>query len=216
MGLFSRKRDKEEPRPAAIDMPSLFMNDDSEGDFGKEAMLDYQLSYLLRLADSNNHGTGEEISRRTIMKLLEKKVQLDQWGDVDYLVFNNISVKVWKQWQHIDLIVEVEANFVNGKEKHIIVVENKAYTGLHDDQLNRYSQIVEDWYKGQNVQIHYWVITFFDNDTKEFDSLANQCKEARGDWKCLSFYEVVDLTDKERLNGTYNEILDEFWVKSWY
>ena len=149
MGLFSRKRDKDEPRPAVIDMPSLFMNDNSEGDFGKEAMLDYQLSYLLRLADSNNRGAGDEISRRTIMKLLGKTTHLNQWGDVDYDDLNKISVKVWKQWQHIDLIVEVEANFVNGKEKHIIVIENKAYTSLHDDQLNRYSQIVVE------VVIHF-------------------------------------------------------------
>lgn len=214
MGLFFKKGKTEEPRPAVAEMPSLFMNDDSEGNFGKETMLDYQLSYLLRLV--NGYETGDEISRRTIMKLLGKKVKLDHWGNVESDDLNNVKVKVWKQWQHIDLIVEVEANFATDTEKHIIVIEDKAYTGLHDDQLNRYAHIVEDWYKGQNVQIHYWVITFFDNDTKEFDSIVNLCNKATSDWKCLSFNDVIDLTDEERERGTFNEILDEFWVKKWF
>lgn len=214
MGLFNKKKN-DEPRPSVAEMPSLFMNDDSEGDYGKEAMLDYQLSYLLRLADKNVRGTGDEISRRTLMKLLEKEVHLDQWGDVDYELINNVTVKVWKQWKHIDLIVEVEGDFADGKEKHVIVIEDKAYTGIHDDQLNRYTQDVEEWYKNKDFKIHYWVITFFDNDTDGFKAIANQCKDANRDWKCLSFGEVVDLTDKELQKGTYNEILDEFWVMKW-
>jgi hypothetical protein len=43
-----------------------------------------------------------------------------------------------------------------------------------------------------------------------------QCREAKGDWKCLSFEEFLDLTEEERNKGTYNEIIDEFWVKKWY
>ena len=215
MGLFNKKKN-DEPRPAVADLPSLFMNDSSEGDHGKEAMLDYQLSYLLRLADKNVHEMGDEISRRTLMKLIEKEVHLDQWGDVDYELINNVTVKVWKQWQHIDLIVEVEGDFEDGEEKHVIVIEDKAYTGIHDNQLDRYAQDVEAWYKDKDFQIHYWVITFFDNDTDGFKAIADQCREANGDWKCLSFEDVVDLTDKERQRGTSNDILDEFWVKNWY
>lgn len=215
MGLFNKKRN-DEPRLAVADTPSLFMNDDSEGDHGKEAMLDYQLSYLLRLAGTSE--TGEEIGKRTLMKLLGKKIQLDQYGYVDNIFVD--SVKVWKQWQHIDLIAEVDAYFGSvleqKHEKHVIVIEDKAYTGIHDDQLNRYKQDVEAWYKDKDFQIHYWVITFFDNDTDGFKSIANQCKEADGDWKCLSFGDVVDLTDEELQRGTHNEILDEFWVKNWY
>ena len=51
MGLFNKKKN-DEPKPAVADMPSLFMNDDSEGDHGTEALLDFQLSYLLRIANT--------------------------------------------------------------------------------------------------------------------------------------------------------------------
>lgn len=211
MGLFSKKKTNE-PRPAVADMPSLFMNDDSEGDHGKEAMLDYQLSYLLRL--SGTYEIGNEFGKRTLMKLMSKKALVDHWGFVGNI--NDITVKVWKQWQHIDLIAEVEADCGSGLEHHVIVIENKAYTGLHDDQLSRYAQIVEDYYKDKDVQIHYWVITFFDNGTDGYESIVNQCKDAKGHWKCLSFEEVVDITENEKQRGTNDTILDEFWIKRWY
>lgn len=214
MGFFSKKKN-EEIKSSIADLQSMFMNDDSEGDHGKEAMLDYQLSYLLRLAST--YETGFELGQRTIMKLIEEKYQLNQLGYIDNVDF--ISVKVWKQWQKIDLIAEVEVDLGSGVESniehHVIVVEDKAYTGIHDDQLNRYNQTVEEWYKGKEVKIHYWVITFFDNDTKEFEAISNQCREAKGRWECISFEDVVDLTYDERISGTRNDIIDEFWIKRW-
>lgn len=215
MGLFN-KRKTDELRPAVADMQSLFMCDNSEGDHGKEAMLDYQLSYLLRLAGTSE--IGEELGKRALLKLLGKEVLLNELGFVNN--FDVESVKVWKQWQNIDLIIEVDAYFgplLNQKrEQHVVVIENKAYTRIHDDQLSRYEQDVEEWYKDKDFQIHYWVISFYNNDTKEFEAIATQCKESKGDWKCLSFEEVVDLTDEELQTGTGNEILDEFWVKNWF
>lgn len=216
MGLFNKKK-IEEARPAVADMPSLFMTDNSESDHGKEAMLDYQLSYLLRLP--NAHEIGDELAKRTLMKLAEKTPIFNSYGEVANLHIE--SVKVWKQWQYIDLIAEVEAdwdwyNSPAKTEKHVIVIENKAYTKIHDDQLSRYSEIVEEYYKDMDVQIHYWVITFYDNDTEEYEAITAQCKESKGNWKCLSFDEVIDLTEEERQKGTDNMILDEFWVKKWY
>ena len=119
------------------------------------------------------------------------------------------------------MIAEVEVNldfggYKSNIEHHVIVVENKVYTGILDDQLSRYNQAVEDWYKDKDVKIHYWVVTFYDNDTKEFEAISNQCQEAKGQWKCISFEEVVDLTDDERISGTGNDIIDEFWIKKWY
>lgn len=211
MGLFNKKKNDEQ-RLAVADTPSLFMNDDSEGDHGKEAMLDYQLSYLLRLANTSE--SGYTLGERALMKLMGKEAQVDQFGYVENI--SNVNVKVWKQWQHIDLIAEVEADCGSGMEHHVIVIENKAYTGLHDDQLSRYAQTVEDCYKDKDVQIHYWVITFFDKGTDGYETISNQCKDAKGRWKCLSFEEVVDLTDEERQSGIHNEIIDEFWIKNWY
>ena len=211
MGLFNKKK-TDEPKPAVADMPSLFMNDDSEGDHGKEAMLDFQLSYLLRIA--NTYEDGSELAKRVLMKMIGETPKIDSYGWVENL--NLKSVKVWKQWQRIDLIAEVEADCGSGLKHHVIVIENKAYTSVHDDQLSRYAETIEDYYKGQDVQIHYWVITFFDSDTENYEAIANQGKEAKGNWKCTSFEDLIDLTEEERQKGTYNQIIDEFWIKNWY
>jgi len=211
MGLFNKKKN-DEPKPAVADMPSLFMNDDSEGDHGKEAMLDFQLSYLLRIA--NTYEDGSELAKRVLMKMMGETPKIDSYGWVENLDLK--SVKVWKQWQRIDLIAEVEADCGSGMKHHVIVVENKAYTGIHDGQLSRYAETIEDYYKDKDVQMHYWVITFFDSSTKNYEAIANQCKEAKGHWKCTSFEDLIDLTEEERQKGTYNQIIDEFWIKNWY
>jgi len=211
MGLFNKKKN-DEPKPAVADMPSLFMNDDSEGDHGKEAMLDFQLSYLLRIA--NTYEDGSELAKRVLMKMMGETPTIDSYGWVENLDLK--SVKVWKQWQRIDLIAEVEADCGSGMKHHVIVVENKAYTGIHDGQLSRYAETIEDYYKDKDVQMHYWVITFFDSSTKNYEAIANQCKEAKGHWKCTSFEDLIDLTEEERQKGTYNQIIDEFWIKNWY
>ena len=70
MNFFSKK--KKETKPAIVDLQSMFMNDESEGDHGKEAMLDYQLSYLLRLANTNEFGS--ELGKRVLMQLMEKDI----------------------------------------------------------------------------------------------------------------------------------------------
>lgn len=211
MSLFKKTK---EPEMAVADMPSIFMNDDSEGDHGKESMLDFQLSYLLRIA--NSYEFGNELAKRVLTKLIEETPQMSA-GLFDENVPDLLveSVKVWKQWQRIDLTAEIDADCGNGMKHHIVIVENKAYTGIHDDQLSRYAEIIEDYYKDKDVQIHYWVITFFDNGSDNYESIANQCKEAKGNWKCISFEDLVDLTEYERQNGTHNQIVDEFWVKYW-
>ena len=210
MGLFNKKSN--EGKPAMVSMSSIFMNDDSEGDHGKETMLDYQLSYLLRIA--NTQQSGSEFAERVLMKLIGvDSICIASSGLVENLSLK--SIKVWKQWERIDLLVEIEANCDFGLKKYVVVIENKAYTGIHDDQLSRYASIVEDYYKGQDVEILYWVITFFDKGSEKYQSIANQCKEAKGGWNCISFDELAVLTDDELQIGTYNQIIDEFWIKRW-
>jgi hypothetical protein len=210
MGLFN-KNPKEE-KPAIVSMPSILMNDDSEGDHGKETMLDYELSYLLRIANTTEF--GNDFAQRVLRMLIgADSNHIDSDDELDFLLIR--SVKVWKQWERIDLLAEIEADYGFGFKKYVVVIENKAYTCIHDDQLSRYAAIVEDYYKGQDVEIHYWVITFFDKGSEKYQAIANQCKESEGEWNCISFDELAVLTDEELQKGTYNDIIDEFWIKRW-
>lgn len=182
----------------------LFMNDNSESDYGKEAMLDYQLSWLLRLSacrDLENKKL-EKISRKVMLKFLgynnEEKVEIK-------------DVKVWKQWNHIDLIAEVVVLIGDIEEKYVVVIEDKAYTKLHGDQLQNYKNVVENYYE-PNWHRRYYVVTFYNKDDnyKDWIGLSQQCEVE--DWSLLSFYDVIENYDEP----TGSDLFDEFWIKTWY
>ena len=122
---------------------SLFMQDSSRSNHGYEAMLDYQISWLLRLAKEEKNDRLHKIARSVLFKLIEK-------GNDSEVKINRIEV--WKQWEHIDLTAEIELEVNNQAERHLVVIEDKAYTLIHDDQLKRYTETVNAYYhdKGRN------------------------------------------------------------------
>ena len=183
------------------------MRDASEGDHGKETMMDYELSWVIRLAADKEQCQGNEVlydKCRTILgKLLEEKCI----GE-----YHVESAYVWKQWQRIDLIANIELKNRKRSEKHVIIIENKAYTQLRDHQL-AYSEIVNaeygscpDW---KQCIKHFWVITCFESHEPEYINLKNQCKDTC--WKSISLTELQN--NAEALTG--EALFDEFWLKSW-
>ncbi|KWW30975.1 MAG: hypothetical protein AUK63_658 [bacterium P3] len=58
------------------------------------------------------------------------------------------SVSVGRQWENIDIWVEVNDDI-------FIVIEDKVNTNSHDGQLKRYKETVEDWYKGKRDKLFY-------------------------------------------------------------
>lgn len=134
----------------------------------------------------------------------------------------NVDIKkvdIWRQWEQIDVTAEVEV-VVNGQtQRHLVVLEDKAYTKIHDDQLNRYAEKVSEYYEGKSKQkfnIHYWVITFFDKSSNNWSILERECDKAK--WRLLSFYDVIGWSEdkKEEFEGTESDLFEEFWLKEWY
>lgn len=186
---------------------SLFMQDSWHSNHGYEAMLDFQISWLMRLAAEKEvekprlHEVSKDVLLRLVGKTGNKNIEIKK-------------VEVWRQWASIDVVAEVNL-IVDGKpEQHLVVIEDKAYTMLHDDQLVRYKKVVSEAYEGKR-DIHYWVITFFDKsekDKKKYDTLKQDCDDAG--WRLLSFYEVIDWN--EDFESTGSDLFDEFWLKTWY
>ena len=137
---------------------SLFMQDSSRSNHGYETMLDYQISWLLRLAKEGKNDRLQKIARSVLFKLIERE------NDSNIKINR---VEVWKQWEHIDLTAEIELEVNNQTERHLVVIEDKAYTLIHYDQLTRYAGTINAHYrdKGRNTyQKHFWVISFFDRE----------------------------------------------------
>ena len=190
---------------------SLLMQDSWRSNHGYEAMLDFQMSWLMRLAAEKNvekkrlHQISNEVLLRLIGLLDTPNVVIER-------------VEVWRQWEHIDVIAEVEVVVDGEKQHHLVVIEDKAYTMIHDNQLERYSETVNAYYNGRHkkqYKIHCWVITFYDRDknNKYWNMLDCKCKDL--EWGLLSFYEVIGWEDGE-FEDTESDLFNEFWLREWY
>ena len=197
------------------DEKSLLMQDKWGSNHGYEVMLDFQMSWLMRLAAETNVEKKKlhQISKEVLLRL----VGLLETPNVDIK-----KVDVWRQWEHIDITAEVEVT-VNGEtQHHLVVIEDKAYTMIHDDQLSRYAETVSAHYSGRrkkDYKIHYWVITFHDEGSECWKKLKNDCDECKiVKWELLNMYDVIGWSkDRENdFNNTESDLFDEFWLKVWY
>lgn len=221
MGLFRKKKETVNRLPV-WEQTSSFMSDESEGDHGKEAILDYELSWLIRQAKDGNYPL-DVIAKKALLQLIERydiieyvEEDSDNYFDVEFP-----EVKVWKQWKRIDLIAEVTLRFKEKEEKHLIVIEDKAYTRVHDNQLDRYSEIVNEHYNTDEFKKHFCMVTFFGDYDPYYDELGNECNAAKEDWTLLCSEDVINLNDKEKEQfidsylGTGDERFDDFWLRRW-
>ncbi|MFG6341843.1 MAG: PD-(D/E)XK nuclease family protein [Alistipes sp.] len=186
---------------------SFFMCDDSECDHGKETMMDYELSWVIRLAADKEQCKGNEVLYDKCRAILGKLLGEKCVGE-----YRVESANVWKQWKRIDLIANIVLENDGYPEKHIIIIENKAYTQLRDNQL-AYSKIVDveygsylDW---EDCFKHFWVITCFEPDESGYIDLVDRCRDTC--WTPISLTELQDNT--EPLTG--EALFDEFWLKYW-
>lgn len=93
-----------------------------------------------------NHGLGDLFVKRLLQEAIAQvdrdhqpvtPIDLDLW-DLD-------DIEVRREWQSIDILVLDELH------QFAVIIENKLYSGEHDDQLRRYSQIVKQHYPGYQV-----------------------------------------------------------------
>ena len=114
---------------------SLLMKDSSEGDSQKETMIDFILSWTLRRS-IQQYSEEKPILYQYCRKILGKLIGIEMTDDVQVT-----SVETWKQWKYIDLWANIRIT-CNGKEEfHAVLIENKAYTPTHHNQLARYKAI---------------------------------------------------------------------------
>lgn len=189
---------------------SLLMQDSWRSNHGYEAMLDFQMSWLMRLAaeKSEKQERLHEISKQVLLRLIEEKNER---------VVEVERVEVWRQWESIDVIAEVDIKVNDVVEHHLVVIEDKAYTLLYNNQLARYTKAVSDHYEGKpkpKYHIHYWVITFYDKESSRWEKLDEECK--RNYWNLLSFYDVIGWNDGEEFKDTESDLFNEFWLREWY
>lgn len=202
---------------------SLLMCDSTEGDGKAEIVMDYVMSWSLRHAnkDYDNMPILYQYCRYMLHALLRLDTPLEQ------IVFD--KVEVWKEWQHMDLCVEVKLQN-NGKDKYYaLLVENKYYSPLHlkkdskgecRNQVDVYKEQFEKHYASisskKNWERRYALVSCFESD----DSHIHMYDEAQKyGFKVFGFYDIVNEQFWDEKIGKYkdseSEIFNEFWLRRW-
>ena len=191
---------------------SLLMCDSTEGNGKAEIILDYVMSYSLRHAESKYLETKPMLCRycRYMLGVL-LDISIDDKAQVK-------SVEVWKEWQYIDLCVEATIDDV----KYVLLIENKYYTKLHDNQLKRYKEIFDAYYDKKGVndkKRRYKLISCLGDDKKQVEEIyKEELKEVQG-FQALAFYDLLPKKywheDSKVYEDTEGEIFNEFWLRHW-
>lgn len=189
---------------------SFFMNDNSDSD-SKELIIDYFLSWSIRCAESNTYGNSlmNTYCKNLLSQFLFKNIST---LNTDYKSIE--SVKTWRQWKQIDLCVEVVLNKQDGsQESHALLFENKAYSTIHGNQLDRYRKTFEEEYQDTPFQINLHFI-FFSCKEEISHEEKEQCDKSG--YENYTMDEIINfITQNRRNNMTGNPLFDEFWIKTW-
>jgi len=190
---------------------SLLMKDDTEADGKAEIVMDYVMSYSLRLAANKYFKKDSKLSqycRHMLGALLGITITDDT---------NVVSINVWKEWRCIDLCVEVIIQDGDNELKYALLIENKYYTLLHDNQLNRYKEIFDEYYDTKEWNRAYRMVTCHEKENIE-KYYGKELAESP-EFKALSFYDLLPEKYWHKDTGTYEEtesdIFNEFWLRKW-
>lgn len=134
------------------------------------------LSWLLN--PNENHGLGDSVIRGFIQYVATTFPDDMDVFDTLLMDFHNFSIQ--REWHNIDILA------VSQNEKFIFCIENKIDSGEHDNQLNRYREIVEDTYPDYKKMYVY---------------LSPEGVEASDPdyWCSMSYQDVLSIIDNARM-----------------
>ena len=192
---------------------SNFFNDNSEGNHGKETILTYWLSWSLRLSvDNNEYCRNKPVLQKHCRFMLFKLLGIEHDEGISVL-----SINVKKEWHRIDLVADIQIIRNGGKERHILMMENKAYTYMTENQRDSYPLIVTRYYGDSiinNYILHQVLLTCFEwsnqKDVPRIRYLENFCINSQ--WHVLSTEDITLGFDAE---VTESELYNTFWMGNW-
>ena len=132
------------------------------------------------------------------------------------------SVKVWREWKYIDLCVEVTIGEEKNGDHYAILIENKYYGKLRENQLSDYKKVFDDYYDTKGLpksQRRYKLISCFVNEKDVKDIYGKEIDKVEG-FSAIPFYDLINNDEywHEKDNAyeeTESEIFNEFWLRRW-
>lgn len=189
---------------------SKFMSDQSDKDAGRETLLDYELSWVLRMAaDAECPPRLKHQCVCILFKLL---------GIEKYQNTRIEKVCVWKQWQNIDIVADVYLVENDVKTLHVLLIEDKAYSKMKEHQRDDYPILAREAYdtydKYKNYRdyiLHQVLVTCYDSKEPGYERLSNFISVDKN-WRIVSVGDLPDMTVDEM---TESDLFNEFWLTTW-
>jgi hypothetical protein len=195
-------------------LPPFYNYEEEKTDSGYETMQDFMLSWTLRCSIEKYSGVNEklqEYSKRILIALIFGSNDAN-WNYICYRyeqVINIISVKTKRQWNLIDLLVEVEVEIDGQKLLYILNIENKWYSSIREGQLEKSKKHIEKHYANSNYQVINLII-FCDYVKLKKETLIF-CKEA--EYKIVVIEDLFELAQMNNKCLTNNYLFDEYWFR---
>ena len=140
------------------------------------------LSWLLN--PNGDHGLGDSVLYGVLSEMLAFNPE-SKFKQTKLLLLDLKSFDVRREEEHIDLLL------VSQKEKFVIAIENKTFTGEHDNQLSRYMRYVEKHFSGFDAL--YLYLTPHGDESSDSEN-----------WLALS-YDAIYKSVEKALNETHVE-----------
>jgi hypothetical protein len=96
------------------------------------------LSFLLN--PRQNHGLGDLFVKRLLQEAIAQADFSQPITPIDLDIWDLDDIDVRREWQSIDILI------LDDLHQMAVIIENKIYSGEHDDQLNRYRRLVKQHY----------------------------------------------------------------------
>lgn len=103
--------------------------DSSEGNANKEAIMDFVVSWTLRMA------VDHKKIKRPILHKCSRNLLFMLIGKQNFKKTRVVKVETRKQYKKIDLWVRIILEENGVREQHDVLIEDKVYSKLRDKQL---------------------------------------------------------------------------------
>lgn len=174
---------------------------DADGYGNKEAMMDYVMTWTLKHA-AERFGNGKPILNKYCREVLFHLLGIDDFGEIKV---KEVTTRL--QRFGADVTAEITLESGTQESRYALLIEDKAYTKLHDDQLARYKKIFEEYYNGSGYELRYAVVVLPETMP---EAMREESKRNGFEPFCL---EDLPLTDWQE--DSESDLFNEFWLRYW-
>ena len=151
------------------------------------------LAYVL--SPNESHGLSDTFLKAFLQKALSAN-NVDGLTPIDIHVWNLSDAEVQCEWESIDIFIRDKTN------RLAVIIENKIGSTEHDDQLNRYLELVREKHVGWNVVPIYLTVDGETPTNEQYISFGY-------DQVCKLIESIVELR-KSRLDPDVRVLLEHY------